>query len=705
MHDDSYFRANSGTHTHQYRSHDIRWVKKEALEWMRKNPPAGERPYDNDAIVAEMVIAGTLGADRKEWRPGPDGKWLLVTDTRGEDDSAALRRALSKNRKAIRDARKKGRKKGRKKVSKNAAKKGGQAFLPGMSASAERHARLLEVEKLLGKAEPFRQYGPDYDRGIDETAHDLEHARLLWREGMSEPSSVGWFSKSLQSHIKRREEELEKRLEKKNVEAVTSFYKQQQEGFAEGQKKEAERRRQRQYWESVAGQETYRRADAMIRKEAAPHRKKGSQDYDPAIASEATKLETLLRNARTQGLLSEAELTAAMNRLRLNLDRWVRDVVARVERAAKEKKEKDAQAFQASALGTFKAGKKRKEVKKELKDYAASLVVRKGKGYWAVERVGLPSHRSPHVMKYPSKKQATRHVQIVRGDLSVAPAWYRDLLAEAKRKGMTPSERLRYAAGHAQSLGLGPDHVLADPKTFEPKPLPQDTPRAERRRRPRTKASKKLQSQAFQASALGTFKADKQKKMSAAAAPTAEDFSAAKAFLRKVKQAGTPWTADLERRLRDAFPSLTASALRSLKASVYSKPPAAPPPKKVPKTAATDGYQIQRRREDYPNLVWVVCEDCGRERMINLEESMPTVAEVPHARRCERRFNPPPNLAGLLATSKPAGKRGAPKKRTTKKSAKKAPKKKSPGRKPPKPPRCDNSPCKYVGGYWRRSKD
>lgn len=81
------------------------------------------------------------------------------------------------------------------------------------------------------------------------------------------------------------------------------------------------------------------------------------------------------------------------------------------------------------------------------------------------------------VIRYPTKRQATQHVAMLNGDLSVAPEWYRDQIRSARRS-MPERDALRYAMLGARELGLGPGQVRADPKTGEPlEGLVADAPR------------------------------------------------------------------------------------------------------------------------------------------------------------------------------------------------------------------------------------
>lgn len=70
--------------------------------------------------------------------------------------------------------------------------------------------------------------------------------------------------------------------------------------------------------------------------------------------------------------------------------------------------------------------------------------------------------------RYSTKRQASRHVAMYNGDLSAAPAWYREELAKALKSLRGRGQALKSAGMSARLLGLSPCQVNADPNTGEP---------------------------------------------------------------------------------------------------------------------------------------------------------------------------------------------------------------------------------------------
>jgi hypothetical protein len=71
--------------------------------------------------------------------------------------------------------------------------------------------------------------------------------------------------------------------------------------------------------------------------------------------------------------------------------------------------------------------------------------------------------------RYATRREAVGVLAIFDGDLSRAPAAYRDVLTRARRK-FNGRDAVRYAVMWAQDLNLGPGIVRADPDTGEPLP-------------------------------------------------------------------------------------------------------------------------------------------------------------------------------------------------------------------------------------------
>lgn len=85
-----------------------------------------------------------------------------------------------------------------------------------------------------------------------------------------------------------------------------------------------------------------------------------------------------------------------------------------------------------------------------------SYTIRKDDQWWRIERDGqlVDSARS--------KKLASITIKLFDGDLSVAPQWYRMVIADAAKR-MSQRDAVRTGVFKAQQIGLGPAQVHALP--------------------------------------------------------------------------------------------------------------------------------------------------------------------------------------------------------------------------------------------------